>query len=102
MPSRICRGGAAATSTSCRNVKISGSAGGTTPRSTAISICWLKSLLSLQIISVGKRRTLLIVMAFVGLAILFAVLLPHDDEPRYKGQTLGEWVKAHDYARSGT
>jgi hypothetical protein len=51
---------------------------------------------------VGKRRTLLIVAAFVGLAILLAVLLPYDDEPRYKGQTLGEWVKAHDYARSGT
>jgi hypothetical protein len=58
-----------------------------------MSICSLKNLPSLQSIAVGKRRTLLIVTAFVGLAITLAVLMPHDDEPRYNGRTLEQWIQ---------
>jgi len=58
-----------------------------------MSICSLKNLLSLQSIAVGKKRTLLIVTAFVVLAITLAVLLAHDDEPRYKGKSLSKWLQ---------
>jgi HEAT repeat protein len=42
---------------------------------------------------VGKKRTLLIVTACGGLAIVLALLLAHDDEPRYKGRSLSKWLE---------
>jgi hypothetical protein len=42
-----------------------------------------------------KHRALLIATAFVGLALTLALLLRHDDEPRYNGRPLSKWLQVY-------
>lgn len=43
----------------------------------------------------GRRRALLIVTACGGLAIAFALLLRHDNEPHYNGRSLSAWLRVY-------
>jgi hypothetical protein len=42
-----------------------------------------------------KHRALLIATPCVALALVLAVLLAHDDEPRYKGRSLSKWLQVY-------
>jgi len=89
MPLMICGGAVGGDAANCRNETISGNAGGTAPRSTAMSTC--SSTQSLHHARVKAKR--IIIMAAVLLLLVGAIALwPRDNEPSYRGKTLSQWI----------
>jgi hypothetical protein len=81
-----------AVSTSWRRFRISGSGGGITPRSTAMSICSLILVFSCNVEAVFRRIAIAFAVTAV-LAIGLALLWPtNSDCPVYKGHRLTYWL----------
>src|SRR6187455_1563361 len=91
MPSMICGGAVGGATANCRSDTISGSTGGTAPKSTAMSTCSAtQNLHSVPVMS--KRRKVLVLLGVIALAVACFVTLRPVAEPKYQGRYLSEWM----------
>ena len=86
----ICGGGDGGAAANCRSVTISGNAGGTAPKSTAMSTCSATQNLHHWRVRL-KRRKVLIVLVVTVATVCVLTLWPKD-EPKYQGRYLSDWV----------